>query len=124
MQKSVTWILLTATLVVFGFIYFFDRRIPSTRERTKAPALFPAVNPTEVTEVRLAFATGEVLQAEKTNHTWVLRAPAYPAQQAALENFISHIKAIRRLDRIAPHEVALQGAKAFGLEPPRATVDI
>jgi hypothetical protein len=124
MQKSLTWILLAAALGVFGFIYFFEQRLPSARDRAEAPRLFPDVEPAKATEVKVTFASGEILRAEKMDERWILREPTYPAQQTAIENFVTNVASIRKLERIAPHEVALQGAKAFGLEPPGGAVEL
>lgn len=124
MQKSLTWVLLAAAILLSAFIFIFDRRIPSARERAEAPVLYPDFDPAEARELRVAFASGEVLRAEKMNGRWILRAPEYPAQQSAIENFLTNVARIRRLDRLAQHEVTLEGAKSFGLDPPRASVQL
>lgn len=124
MQKSLTWILLGTAAVLFAFIVYVDRRLPSTREAAEPARLFAALDPGEVSSVRIAFAAGGSVRADRTNGVWVLREPNYPAQQTALENFVTNVASLRKLDSLAPHEVALQGARHFGLEPARATVEV
>jgi hypothetical protein len=124
MQKKLTWALMSAALLLFAFIYYVDRRIPSTAERAEAPLLFPELNPMTVSSIRFNLGAAGETHARRTDAGWILAGLDYPAQQASVENFLTNVALLRKLDRLAPHEVALQGAAHFGLEPPRATVEI
>lgn len=124
MQKSLTWILVGAAVLLFAFTFYVDRRIPGSRERAEPPLLFAELEPGEASAVQFSFPGGAQMRAERSNEGWVLRGLNYPAQQAAVENFLTNAATLRALDRLAPHEVALQGAGHFGLEPPRASVQI
>jgi hypothetical protein len=119
MQKKLTWSLTATALALFAFIYFFERKIPSTAERNTAPRLLPGVAPQDITAIEVAFTNGAVVRAEQTNGTWFLAKPGYPAQQSDLENFVTNIVRLRRLDKIPNHEVAIQGQNSFGLDPAR-----
>lgn len=123
MQKKLTWILTVLALALFAFIYFVERKVPSTGERRSAPRLFADLTPQSVTAVEITLPSG-VIRAEQTNGTWYLSRPFYAAQQSAIETFVTNIVQLRRFDRMANHEVVLQGQKSFGLEPPRAKVQI
>lgn len=124
MQKSLTWFLTVLALALFAFIYFFERKVPGTAERGAAPRLFASIEPQSVTAVEITLGGGGTVRAEQTNGTWFLTKPLYPAHQGAIETFVTNVAQLRRFDRMAGHEVVLQGQKSFGLEPPAATVQI
>src|SRR5688500_2702758 len=119
MQKKLTWSLTVIALALFAFIYFFERKVPSTAERNTAPRLLPGVARHDIVALELTFTNGGVIRAEQTNGTWVLTKPTYPAQQSDIESFITNLVRLRRLDKIANHEVAIQGQSSFGLDPAR-----
>jgi hypothetical protein len=122
MQKNLTWLLTGLALGLFAFIYFFERKTPSSADRTIAPKIFATLDPQQIEAVEITLAGGGTVRAEQTNGTWSLIRPVYPAQQTLIETFVTNVAQLRRFDRIPAHEVALQGQKAFGLEPARATV--
>src|SRR5215471_3583512 len=105
MQKKLTWYLLLLAAVLFAFILLFDRRLPSTAEQTEARRLFGEVDSSRVSALEITLNNGGVLRAEQTNGRWFLRRPVYPADQSSVENFITNVLALHRLDTIAPHEV-------------------
>ena len=122
MQQRLTWILTTLALALFAFIYFFERKTPSSADKNAAPRIFTTLEPLRIQAVEITLAGGGIVRAEQTNGNWFLTKPLYPAQQSLVETFVTNVARLRRYDRIAAHEVALQGQKAFGLEPARATV--
>ena len=123
MQKKLTWILTALAVGLFAFIYFVERKVPGTAERKSAPKLL-AIEPQDVTALEITLASGGVVRAEQTNGMWFLTQPLYPAQQSAIETFVTNIVELRRFDKIAQHDVVLQGQKSFGFDPPRATVQV
>ncbi len=124
MQKNLTWFLLVVALALFGFIFFFERKVPSTFERSEVPQLLAGIDAKNIDAIEITLGSGGKIRAEETNGTWFLRQPLYPAEQSIVENFITNVLSLHRLDTIAPHEVALQGQKPFGFENPRAKVEI
>ncbi len=124
MQKGLTWILTLFALALFAFIYLFERKIPSSAESVSAPRLLPGMEPGSIVAIEVTLGGGGVVRAEQTNGIWTLRRPLYPAQQSAIETFVTNVVKMRRYDRIAQHEVALQGQKSFGFDPARAIVQL
>jgi hypothetical protein len=122
MQKSLTWFLTILALALFAFIYFFERKVPGSADRNAAPRLFATLDPQQIRALEITLPGSGVVRAEQTNGHWFLTKPNYPAQQTMIETFVTNVTRLRRYDRIAPHEVALQGQKSFGLDPARATV--
>jgi hypothetical protein len=124
MQKKLTWFLTVLAIGLFAFIYFVERKVPSTAESAAPQRLFAGIEPQSVTAVQIALPGGAVVRAEQTNGIWFLTKPFYPAQQSAIEIFVTNVTRLRGFDRLANHEVVLQGQKSFGLEPPRAKVQV
>jgi hypothetical protein len=124
MQKGLTWILSLLAVALFAFIYLYERKIPSSAERVSAPRLLPGIEPSKVVAIEITLAGGGVVRAEQTNGVWTLRQPLYRAEQSAIETFVTNVANMHRYDRLAQHEVALQGQKSFGLDPARATVQL
>jgi hypothetical protein len=124
MQKNLTWFLVVSAVTLFAFIYFVERKVPGTAERGTAPRLFAAVDPQNVKSLEVTLPEGGTIRAEQTNGHWFLTSPLYAARQSAIEIFVTNLMQLRRFDRLPNHEVALQGQKSFGLEPPRAKVRV
>ena len=87
MQKKLTWFLTVLALGLFSFIYFVERKVPSTSERGAAPRVF-SVDPQNIKAVEITLREGGSIRAEQTNGTWFLTKPLYPAQQSAIETFV------------------------------------
>jgi hypothetical protein len=124
MQRKLTWSLFAAALGLFLLIYFVERKIPGTAERHAPKSVLPFATVNDIDELEVTLATNGSVRAERTNGAWVLTQPNYPARQAALETFATNLVQLRAFDRISAHDVNLQGAKSFGLEPPRALVEV
>jgi hypothetical protein len=122
MQQRLTWFLTVFALALFGFIFFFERKIPGTAEKHTAPRLFSGLEPGQIEAIEITLPGRGTMRAEQTNGTWFLTRPLYPAQQSLVETFVTNIARLRRYDRIPPHEVALQGQKSFGFEPAQAAI--
>ena len=123
MQKNLTWFLTALALGLFAFIFFVERKVPSTAARNASPRLFP-LDPREVLALEIKLAGGGVVRAEQTNGTWFLASPRYPAQQSVIEMFVTNLVQMRRFDKLPQHEVVMEGQKSFGLDPPRAIVQV
>ena len=124
MQRNLTWFLTVLALALFAFIYFFERRLPGTAERIRAPRVLAGIQPQDVTALEITLVGGGVVRAEQTNGSWFLTKPLYAAQQSLIETFVTNVVRLRSFERMAQHEVVLQGQKSFGLEPARATVQV
>ncbi|MGZ8899781.1 MAG: DUF4340 domain-containing protein [Limisphaerales bacterium] len=123
MQKKLTWILTMLAVVLFAFIYFFERKVPGSAERNTPPRLV-AIEPQDVTALEITLPGGGVVRAEQTNGVWFLTKPRYPAEQSIIETFVTNVVRLRRFDKMAQHEVVIEGQKSFGLDPPQATVQV
>ena len=123
MQKKLTWVLTIMAVGLFAFIYFFERKVPSTSERNTPPRLV-SMEPQDVTALEVTVAGGGIVRAEQTNGTWFLTKPLYPAEQSIIETFVTNVVRLRRFDKMAHHEVVMEGQKSFGLDPPQAIVKV
>src|SRR4051812_27750068 len=125
MNTRVTWWLAGSAIVLFLFICLIDRRLPDAAERSLPPRIFSQMRTNDVTALEIIFGgSTNRLRAEKQYNTWTLVKPKYPAQQTAISSFVDAVAALRAYDKLAPHEVLIQGSKSFGLETPRARVQI
>jgi len=124
MQKKLTWILASAAAALFAFIFLVERKLPGTAERSLAPKLFPGLRAAEIRSIEITLAGGGRIKALLTNSAWTLSTPLYPAEQTIIENFATNLTLLRQLETIPQHEVALEGAKSFGLDPPAAIVEV
>ena len=78
MQKKLTWFLTVLALGLFSFIYFVERKVPSTSERGAAPRVF-SVDTQNIKAVEITLREAGAIRAEQTNGTWFLTKPLYPA---------------------------------------------
>src|SRR5688572_29168159 len=115
MQRNLTWSLLATALCLFALIYFFERKIPSAKERRQPKRVLPMASADEIKGIDVMLPDQGVVRAEKTNGAWLLSAPRYPARQIALEMFATNLVELRAFDRISAREANLQGQKSFGL---------
>ena len=124
MNSKSTWRLFFAAVTVFAFIYFFERKGPNTGPGAK-PLLVGQLDPLSVTAVELRM-TNQMIRAERTNDTWRLTTPFYPAQSTPIETFLTALAQLRRHEVISASDVAAQPRKLkdFGLEQPAATLTI
>ena len=116
MDKKTTWWLTGLALALFLFIVLFEHRIPSSQQRGEAPHLIAAPsNAIIALEVTLPGSTNQV-RAVKSGGEWRLVKPSYRAQQTRLENLAGVLSRLRQYDTISPHDVLIQGQKAYGFD--------
>src|ERR1041384_4770983 len=124
--KQTTW-LVTAGLVLFAFIWFFERHTTDTvRQAERAVRLFPEFNPGTVRNVSLT-ASNFTLRAVRNGGAWTLAAPVnYPAQARVIEEFLTLVGDMTAEQRISPKEIQRQpkGLADYGLLPPLAKLII
>ena len=124
MKSSNTWRLFFCAAALFAFIYFFESRDEKHTPSESQPVIFAKILPREITAVEYRNpASNQVMRAERTNETWRLTAPAYPAQATPIESFLAQVMALPKVDVISPSEVVGR-LKEFGLEPPAGVVSL
>src|SRR5258706_3323944 len=127
MRWNTTGILLLSAAVLFGCIYFFERRFPASDEpKPMAPRLIP-INPEAVTAIQLRRTNQFILRAERTNENWNITAPiSYRADGYPVERLLASLAAVTSYTYISPEELKA-GHKTlaeFGLDVPIATVTL
>ena len=117
--------LLALTAVVallFGFIFFFERRMPTTEESTRKGDLYWDIPQEQIQRVELA-RSGETLEFQRVGEAgWkMIRPEKYPADPFAVGGVVSELAELKR----AGGEGANDARPAdYGLEKPetRATI--
>ncbi|MDA1273045.1 MAG: DUF4340 domain-containing protein [Verrucomicrobia bacterium] len=121
-----TGFLAALALVLLACILLFERRPSSVVDRlVRNEGLFQNFDASTVTDIDL-HASNLVLRATRSNDRWQLLTPSYPAQQNRIEEFLESIGRIELRSSMTPDDVAAQetGLSAFGLDPPRATIQL
>jgi hypothetical protein len=120
MNSKTTWRLLFAAVALFAFIIFLERKTGPAVAPGNA-LIFPKLAASSVTGVEIQ-TTNMAVRAERTNDTWRLTRPSYPAQATPIEQFVSALTAMPKFDVIGASEVSAQPGKLkdYGLEPPVA----
>ena len=120
MNSKTTWRLFILAIGLFAFIWFKELR--GRPAASSAGALvFPKLAASSVTGVEVQ-TTNYFVKAERTNDTWRLTRPFYPAQSTPIDSFIKAVTSLPRRDVITASEVSAQPGKLkdYGLEPPAA----
>lgn len=125
MNSSTTWRLFLAAVAVFLFIYYFESRNSGGAGSSGKPPVFGRIDPLAITSVEVQ-RSNAVIRADRTNDTWRLTVPYYPAQSTPIESFIATLRNLRKQEVISASEVSTQPGKFkdYGLDPPLATVAI
>lgn len=121
MNSKTTWRLLFAAVALFAFIYIYERKAGREKVEPGKALIFPKLSASSVTGVEIQ-TTNMAVRAERTNDTWRLTRPSYPAQATPIEQFVSALTAMPKFDVIGASEVSAQPGKLkdYGLEPPVA----
>lgn len=124
MNSSGTWRLFLAAIALFAFIYFVESRPDKSKEAGIPNRIF-SLQPGQVSGVEIMLSN-QVLRAERTNDSWRLITPFYPAQGTPIESFVARVTGLPRLEVISASEVSAQPGKLkdFGLEPPAAILTL
>src|SRR4051812_20644374 len=119
MSSKTTWRLFLSAIALFAFIVFVDRRHGDGKSVGEQAQVFPKLAPATVNGVEIQ-STNVTLRAEKTNDTWRLTRPFYPAQSTPIEGFLKTVVSLPKYDVISAQQVAEQQGKLkdFGLDPP------
>jgi hypothetical protein len=125
MNSKTTWRLFIAAIALFAFIVFVERRSQEEKGAASKSLIFPKVAANTVTGVEVQ-TTNLLIKAERTNDTWRLTRPFYPAQGTPIDSFVTAVTALPKLDVISASEVSAQQGKLkdYGLEPPAAVLTL
>ena len=102
-------------VVLFAFIFFFERKMPTTEERARKGDLYWDIPQDSVQKMEIV-RNGETLEFQRAGTTWkMIRPDRYPADAFAVGSVLTDLAAMRR----AGGEDATEGkATDYGLEKP------
>src|SRR5512143_739228 len=91
-------IILTALVVaLFAFVFFFERKMPTTSERQQKGDLVWEIPEDSVESVRLEGPSGVVELARRGEKTWRMTKPeSYPCDGFAASDMVSQLARLRR----------------------------
>src|SRR5688572_28524193 len=126
MKWRTTGILVALAVVLFAFIFFVERRIPTGPQPLPRLVAFRA---NDVTNIQLRITNQLALRVERAGPSspWVLTLPLYyPAQPHKIQWMISALESL--VSEIEISESELKSSKRtiaeFGLDVPRATLTL
>src|SRR5690349_3524228 len=123
-RTTVGLVLLAA--ILFGYIYFVDRRSDAPAElKDKVTRLLPHFDSAKVTSIEIG-RSNLTLRAEMVHNEWRLLTPPCPAQAAAIESFLRTLSLLNRQTELSAHEISSRsgGLAPFGLAPPLTTIKL
>ena len=125
-----TWLLWLLCGVLLAFIYFVERRTPSTSLSPNLPAPLVTFKASDITGLRLSRTNQPIVRAERTRDTWSLIGPPgptfYPAQTYAIESLLQMLEGLGRRAFIPLSEISSRKATLadFGLDVPQASLTL
>lgn len=128
MNWKPTWVLLTAAVVVFGFIALIEYPIRQERLRQASRSVLPGLDPATVTNVEIQPWGQPAIHAQRSapgGRLWRLTQPiAYPAQAEPIEALLTNLAALEWKDRITDQELKDRpNAQAqFGFTKPQYSI--
>lgn len=124
MNTRSNWILFVMATVLTVYVVLLSPRRVVTVRGGDGVGRFEPVDPQVVTTVEL-IRSNSVIRVERTNGTWRMTVPVeYPAQATSVERLVSLVGAMVPANFVSAAQVTAQpdALKAFGLEPPMATL--
>jgi hypothetical protein len=121
MKPRSTIFLVTLAVLLFGFIWFFERHQRSAGMAPAPDRILPGLRAEAVTRIQVRPAGRAELLAERTNNVWMLARPVlYPAVGEAIEALVTGLGQITTESRLSGEEVRShkQPEKEFGFDPP------
>ncbi|MGE5412643.1 MAG: DUF4340 domain-containing protein [Syntrophomonadaceae bacterium] len=108
-------------VVLFGFIFFFERKMPTTEERARKGDLYWDIPQDSVQKIEIVRGA-ETLEFQRAGTGWkMVRPEKYPADAFAVGSVLTDLAAMRR----AGGEDAAEGKSAdYGLEKPAASATL
>ncbi|HEX4119252.1 MAG TPA: DUF4340 domain-containing protein [Verrucomicrobiae bacterium] len=127
MNWKPTWVLLTATAVVFAFIVLVERPIRLERLRQASRSVLPGLDPATVTNVEIQPWGQSSIHAERRlgSKVWRLTAPIeYPARGAQIDALLDSLAKLEWKDRISDQELRDRpdAQEQYGFVKPRFSI--
>jgi hypothetical protein len=124
MNAKSTWIWFVVAAMLAAFIFIFQHyfRPPVG----VASAIFPGLQPSEVTSVQIIPNGALEIRADRVNGSWLLTKPiSYPAQSAAIETLVAALQKLAPA-KISPEELHghTNSDAEFGFDNPQTTLVI
>jgi len=126
MRSKVTVVLLFLNVVLFCYIYYYDRPLIDARKLLEASH---SVLPTEIASMdslTRTSHTGEVVRLKKNGETWWLTAPyEWPANPNAVSLIHNELQFLKNITSFAVADLAKSGQTLadYGLAEPAFTVE-
>ncbi|MBM3889582.1 MAG: DUF4340 domain-containing protein [Verrucomicrobia bacterium] len=126
MKPKTTLILLAVAAVMFAFIWFKERQLPSTEDRSSRAKRVFDLKSDDLTKVQLQLNTSNYIGrivVEKEKEKWWLREPlAYRASGSEISSICSELEFLDRKDIITPKEMKEKSTKLadYGFDKPAA----
>lgn len=120
MSSKSTWLWLVAAMLLFSFIFVFQRYF--RHEETGPKYLLPALDPKSVTSLQIRPAGQPEIRIERTNGSWQLSEPiAYPAQGTNIDNLLKALRSLTVAHSISEQELRTDpnADENYGIEPPQ-----
>ncbi len=126
MNSKSTLGLLALALALFAYVFLVERPAQhAAAGAAMAARLLPDFDASKVTSIEI-LRSNILIRVERTNGVWRLAQLQYPAQSAAIENWLALVGAVHRRANITAKELLAEpgGPAAFGIENPTATVTL
>ena len=123
MSSKSTWMWLAAAMVLFGFIFVFQRYF--RHEETGPRYLLPALDPKSVTTLQIRPAGQPEIRVGRTNGSWQLFEPiAYPAQGTNIDNLLTALSRLTVAHSVSEQELRKDpdADENYGIEPPQLSL--
>jgi hypothetical protein len=126
MNTRSNWILFVIAAGLAVYVFLLSPKTGVTVRGGAGVGKFEPVDPMRVTSVEL-IRSNSVMRVERTNRTWRMTMPVeYPAQAVSVDRLVEQLGRMVPATFITAAQVAAQpeALKAFGLEPPMATLEL
>jgi hypothetical protein len=123
MNPRYTWLWVVSALLLFAFIFFFERHLH--QPPAGPPKVLPTLQVAAVTSIRVSPKGQMEIRAERTNGLWQLTRPIrYPAQASLVKGLLDRLEQLTPATFVTAEE--LRGMRRvdekFGFAPPQTTL--
>ncbi len=125
MNSRTTWILLTAVLVVFGFIHFVERPIRQKKQQQTSRAILPNFDPATITSILIRPNGRDDIKVERNDQVWRLTQPiVYPAEAERIEALLTNLAQLAWLTQVSEADLKMRpkAMEEFGFLTPQASL--
>lgn len=125
MNPKSTWNWILVALVLFAFIFFFERHL--RKPETVPPKVLPEFKTAAVTTVQVRPAGQLEIRADRTNDGWVLSRPvSYPGQAASIGRLLDALEHLLPVTSISARELReLHRTDAeYGFDSPQFSLNL